>query len=319
MTNKNGSKQAHAMSVPYAKVIVNPVAGGCSVRRQWPRISERLHNIGLSFDYEFTKGMGHATELARRATEFGYRYLVVVGGDGTVNEVVNGILCSTRSGSTILGIVSAGSACSFARSLGIAQDYAGACSLLMGKGRAVIDVGVVKCQSHGQPIQRYFVNTADVGLGSAIVDAWKRLPTHLGRSINQRLRIVQGLRCLFKYRNKFIKLHEGDKVETIFSCDIIIANGQYFADGMQIAPHAKLDDGLLDVVSVRDLGRSELLKIWPTLYSGSHIGNPKIKEVKATGITIESEDELFVEADGLILGETPASFWVIPSALTVVV
>jgi diacylglycerol kinase family enzyme len=155
------------MSVPYAKVIVNPVAGGCSVRKQWLRISKQLRDVGLSFDYEFTKGTGHAIEIARQAADIGYRCLVVVGGDGTVNEVANGILCSTRSGSTILGVVSAGSACSFARSLGIAQDYVGACSLLIGQGRAVIDVGVVKCQSNGQPIQRYFVNTADVGLGSA--------------------------------------------------------------------------------------------------------------------------------------------------------
>ncbi len=307
------------MSLPYAKVIVNPVAGGNSVSKQWPQINKQLCNVGLSFDYEFTSGTGHATELARQATEMGYRCLVVVGGDGTVNEVANGILCSGRAGSTILGIVSAGTACNFARSLGIAQNYVGACSLLMGKGRAVIDVGVVKCQSNGRPIQRYFVNTADVGLGSEIVDTWQHLPNHLGRSINYRLRTVQGLSYFFKHRNTFIKLHEGDKVETIFSCDIIIANGQYFGNGMKIAPHAKLNDGLLDVVIVRDVGRFALLKMWPTLYSGSHIRNPKIKEVKTTDITIESEDELFVEADGLILGETPASFWVIPSALTVVV
>jgi len=307
------------MSVPYAMVIVNPIAGGSSVRRQWPRIRRQLHNIGLSFDYEFTRGTGHAAELARQAAEIGYPCLVAVGGDGTVNEVANGLLCSGRSGSTILGIVSAGSACSFARSLGIAQDYAGACSLLKGGKIAVIDVGVVQCQSNRQLVQRYFLNTADVGLGSAMVDAWTRLPNYLGRSVNHGLRTVQGLSCLYKHRNTIIKLHEGDKVETIFSSDIIIANGQYFADGMQIAPYAKLDDGLLDIVSVRDLGRSELLKMWPALYKGNHIRNPKIKEVKSTGITIESEDSLFVEADGIMLGETPASFWVIPSALTVVV
>jgi diacylglycerol kinase (ATP) len=307
------------MSVPYAKVIVNPVAGGHSVSRQWPRIKGQLDDIGLSFDYEFTKDTGHATELARLAVEIGYHCIVVVGGDGTVNEVANGILCSTCSSSIILGVVSAGSACSFARSLGIPQDLVGACSLLMGKKRAVIDVGFVKCENNRQLIQRYFVNVADIGLGSAMVDSWELLPNYFGRRINHGLRTVQGLRCLFKHRNKYFRLNEGNKIQTIWGRDIIIANGQYFADGMKIAPDAKLNDGLLEIVIVRAIGRFELLKLWPKLYSGGHIGNLKIKETKTTSITIESEDKLCVEVDGIMLGETPASFWVIPSALTIMV
>lgn len=307
------------MSVPYAKVIVNPVAGGCSVRRQWPQICKQLNNIGLSFDYEFTKGIGHATQLARRAVEIGYPCLVVVGGDGTVNEVANGILSSTRPASTILGILSAGSACSFAHSMGIAKDLVGACSLLIGNRRAVIDVGVVKYHRRGQLQQRYFVNVADVGFPSDIVDSWKRLPSRFGRRINHALRTVEGLRCLATHRNKTIKLHIDNDAESILGCAMIMANGQYFANGMQIAPHASMNDGLLDVLIVGDVSRYELLKIWPTLYNGNHIRHSKIKERTATTVMIESEEPLLVEADGVILGESPASFQIIPSALNIVV
>ncbi len=309
----------NTMSVPYAKVIVNPVAGGCEVRRQWPRISKQLYDVGLLFDCEFTRGIGHATEIARQATDIGYRCLVVVGGDGTINEVANGILCSTHAESTILGIVSAGTACNIARSLGIPLDYLSACSLLVGQGRALIDVGIVHFQSQGKPLQRFFLNVADVGFGSAIVDSWKRLPSFFGQRINHKMRIVEGLRCLTTYRNKLSELHIGDNVAVSCSCDVIIANGQYFGDGMQIAPHASMDDGLLDVVTVGDVGRYELLKIWPTLYSGSHITHSKIRERKTTRIAIESDEHLLVEADGLIFGETPASFCVIPSKLTIIV
>jgi len=311
--------EAQTMSVPYAKVIVNPVAGGCSVRGEWPRISRQLRDVGLSFDHEFTRGAGHAIEIARQAIDTGYRYLIAVGGDGTVNEVANGILCSTHSGNTILGIVSAGTACSFTRSLDIAQDYISACSLLTGQGRALIDVGVVQCWSQGRPLQRFFVNTADAGFGAAVVDAWKRLPNRFGHKINNTLRTVEGLKHLLTHRNKWIKLRVGNEVESIFGCDVVVANGQYFAESMQIAPHARLDDGLLDIVIVGDVGKYELLKIWPTLYSGSHIRHPKIRERKTTTVTIESDEQLLVEADGDILGESPASFWVIPSALTIVV
>jgi len=111
----------------------------------------------------------------------------------------------------------------------------------------------------------------------------------------------------------------GKEVEAICSCDVVVANGQFFADGMQIAPHARLDDGLLDVVTVGNVGKFELLRIWPIIYSGSHITHPKIRERKATIITVESDKQLPVEADGVILGESPAVFRVIPSALTIVV
>ena len=307
------------MAVPYAKVIVNPVAGGFSVRNEWPRIMRQLCDVGLSFDHEFTEGIGHAIKIAGRAIDAGYQYLIAVGGDGTVNEVANGILCSTNSDNTILGIVSAGTACSFARSLSIAQDYVGACSLLTGQGRALIDVGIVQCWSQGRPLKRFFVNVADAGFGATIVDAWKHLPNHFGQNIYYTLRTVEGFRSIFTHQNKWIRLRVGNEVETIYGCAVVVANGQYMGNRMQIAPHAMLDDGLLDVVTVGDVGKTEILKIWPTLYSGSHIKHPKIREQKATTVTIESDKQLLVEADGDILGESPASFRVVPSALTIVV
>ena len=132
------------------KVIVNPVAGARSTRRKWPLISKLLERIGLSFDFEYTEGVGHAIELAKEAaSDGGYRYLVAVGGDGTVNEVANGILHSTAAESTALGIVSTGTGSDFARSVGIPRRYSDACSCLTSQRRLTIDVGVIECQSKG--------------------------------------------------------------------------------------------------------------------------------------------------------------------------
>lgn len=303
----------------YAKVIVNPVAGSCSVRREWPYISGQLRRAGLSFDYEFSKGVGHALEIASRAADSGYHYLIAVGGDGTVNEVANGILRSNNSASTILGIVSAGTAHAFSLSLGIGEDYVNACSCLAGQGRVLIDVGVVQCWRQGLSIKRFFVNEASVGFSAEIVDAWKWVPNRFGRSLNLALRTVAAYTCLATHRNKRVKLRLGSDVESICSCAVVVANGQYMADRMQIAPHASVDDGLLDAVIFGDVSKSDLLKIRPTLYNGSHVRHAKIRERKTTTITIESDEQLLVEADGDILGEGPVSFWVIPSALTVVV
>jgi len=302
----------------YAKVIVNPVAGSRSVGREWSRISRQLRKAGLLFDYEFTKHTGHAMEIARRSVDGGYHYLIAVGGDGTVNEVANGILCSTRPSNTILGIVGVGTAHAFAFSLGIGEDYVNAFSLLAGQGRALIDVGVVQCWSQGQSIKRFFVNEASVGFSAEIVDAWKNLPTRFGHRLNLALRTAVSYKSLATHRNQRLSLRVGNEVESICCCAVVVANGRYLADGMQIAPHAILDDGLLDIVIVGDVTKSEVLKIRPTLYNGSHIRHAKIREKKTTIITIESDEQFLVEADGNILGEGPASFWVIPSALTVV-
>jgi YegS/Rv2252/BmrU family lipid kinase len=258
-------------------------------------------------------------EIARRSADDGYHCLIAVGGDGTVNEVANGILRSTRSGNTILGIAGMGTAHAFALSLGIGEDYANAFSLLTGQGRALIDVGVVQCCSQGQTIKRFFVNEASVGFSAEVVDAWKSLPNRFGNSINLALRTVAAYKSLATHRNKRVRLHVGNDVESIYICAVVVANGQYMADRMQIAPHASIDDGLLDAVIVGDLAKCELLKIRPTLHNGSHIRHAMIREKKTTTVTIESDEQLLVEADGELLGESPASFWVIPSALTVVV
>ena len=307
------------MHVPHAKVIVNPAAGGYSIRREWPRIRRQLKKVGLSFDYEKTEGKGHAREIVRADIDNGYRYFIAVGGDGTVNEVVNGILSSPDPGNTLLGVLSAGTACSFVRSLGIPRDYAGACSLLTGQGRTLIDVGVVECRCEGKSARRFFVNEADVGFGAAVVEALKDIPGHLGRSINYAPFAVAGIKSLFSYTNKPVTLNMQDRDEVDSICAmVVIANGCYFGGGMCMAPHARINDGLLDIVIIDDVERSELLNIWLMSYEGSHITHPKVRVEKVSHVAIRALERVPVEADGELVGECPVVFSVIPSALTVV-
>ena len=304
------------MSIPYAKVIVNPVAGAYSTRRKWPHISKLLRHVGLSFDYEYTEGVGHAIELARAAASDGYRYLVAVGGDGTVNEVANGILHSTNSGDTALGIVSTGTGSDFVRSVGIPRDYARACSFLVSSRRLLIDVGVVEYKSKGQSRQRFFVNGAGVGFDATVVKATERLPKYFGGTVPYLVGLV---RTLFAYRNKAVILGVGSKVEAKRILSVIVANGAYLGGRMYVAPGAELSDSLLDVVIIGDIGKFELLKALPMVYKGTHITHPKVRMEKAAHITIESSEPILVQADGELLGEGPASFWLMPAALSIVV
>ena len=304
------------MSVLHAKVIVNPAAGAYSTRRKWPHISRLLRYVGLPFDYQYTEGIGHAIELARAAASDGYRYIVAVGGDGTVNEVANGILGSISSTSTALGVVSTGTGSDFVRSVGIPRDYPSACSFLTSSRRLLIDVGVVEYRNKGKSVQRFFVNGAGVGFGATVVEATERLGKRFGGTIPY----LGGLfRTLFSYKNESVVLRLGDKVEAMRILTVMVANGGYMGGGMHFVPQAELGDGLLDVLIIGDMGKFELLKALRTVYKGTHVGHPKVRMEKATHIAIESSGRALVQADGELLGECPASFRLMPAALNIVV
>ena len=308
------------MSIQYARAIVNPAAGGHSVYREWPRINKYLINKGLLLDYVYTGDIGHATELARAAANTDYRYIIAVGGDGTVNEVVNGILNSTGSHNIILGIVSAGTTCSFARSIGIPLDPVSSCNLLTSQNRLSIDVGIIEYMREGQHLRRFFVNEADVGFGATVVEASKHIPNYFGRKINYLPHIMGGVGSLFNYKNKRIALRIEDEAEDICICAmVVIANGTYFGGGMRIAPYAKPDDGLLDMIIFGDMGKSEMIKIWTMTYSGHHVNHQKVRLRKIKNVAIQCAEKILVEADGELLGEGPVSFSVLPSALSIVV
>ncbi len=304
-----------------ARVIVNPEAGSRSVSREWPQIEMLLREAGLSFDFEFTGEAGHATEIAGRAVERGCRYLIAVGGDGTVNEVATGILHSKHPHSTILGIVSTGTAHALAFSLGLADDIdnLNPYSFLVDPRSVLIDVGVVRCRKHGKPVERFFLNEASTGITAEIVEAWKTIPNRFGKSVNLALRTAAAYRALTVYRNKKARLQVGREVEVVSLCALVVANGPYFADRMLIAPRASLVDGLLNAVVARDMSRLDLMKIRPVLYVGSHLQHPAISQKATLALDIESEEDLLVEADGEVLGECPASFRILPSALKVAV
>jgi len=304
------------MPVLPAKVIVNPAAGAFSTRRKWPIISRLLNAIGIPFDFEYTEGVGHAIELARLAASDGYRYLVAVGGDGTVNEVANGILHSTNASTTALGIVSTGTGSDFIRSVGISRDYTAACSVLTSSRRLSIDVGVVEYQRQGHTLERFFVNAAGVGFDAAVVKETERLPKFFGGTIPY---VAGMLRTLFSYRNKPVVVRVGDEVEEHKVLNVAVANGGYMGGGMRIAPQADVGDSLLDVVIIGDMGKLELLKEFPKVYKGTHVSLPKVKMKRGSQVTIESSEPVLVYADGESLGECPASFRVVPGALSLVV
>lgn len=304
------------MTRVHAKVIVNPAAGAASCYRKWPHIQSLLRGGGLSFDFQYTESTGHAIELARQAAGDGYRLLVAVGGDGTVNEVANGVLSAKSPEATTLGVVSTGTGNDFIRSLGIPKDYTGACQRLVGPRRLRIDAGLVEYHRNGQKCRRYFVNGAGVGFDAEVVEAVQRIPKRIGHTVP----FVLGLlKTLPAYHNKDIKLSIDGRQESRRVLSVIVSNGAYFGGGMYVAPKAKVDDRRLDVLTIGDVGKLELLQVFPRVYKGTHVTHPKVRMERAERVDIESKGRILLQADGELLGEGPVRFQIVPSALCLAV
>jgi diacylglycerol kinase (ATP) len=146
------------------------------------------------------------------------------------------------------------------------------------------------------------------------------LPNYFGRKINYLPHVLGGVGSLFRYRNKRIALRVEDEAEDTCVCAmVVIANGTYFGGGMCLAPDAKPNDGLLDMIIFGDMRKSEMMKIWTMTYNGRHISHQKVRLRKIRNVALQCDEKILVEADGELLGEGPVSFSVLPSALNIVV
>jgi diacylglycerol kinase (ATP) len=299
------------------RLIVNPVAANGAVGKNWPRIRDFLQAEGVSFDAVLTEAPGHATQLARQALDDGYRTIVAVGGDGTVNEVINGLVEEGAVDPEVtLGIVPCGRGADFARMLGIPRDYMEACHQLLRLEPRPVDLGKITCLREGREVEHYFINAAGLGFDGEVSDLVNRFPKVLGGTITY-------LACLFigliTYRNKNVELSfDGQHARGRLN-SVIVCNGCYFGGGMFIAPGALFDDGLFYVVILGNLNKLEVVVNVPRVYRGTHLTHPKVSHFAAQEVHVEARERMFLQAEGELIGEAPATFRIIPQALKVLV
>lgn len=300
----------------YARLIVNPIAGAGRTAKKWPQIMAWLQSIGLHFEYDMTEAPGHARELAKSAAKKGYELVVSVGGDGTINEVVNGLYDAGNIAEVMLGIIGTGTGGDYLRTIGIPRAYQEACQCLKNPRKLTVDVGVVEYFSNGQIVKRLFVNFAGLGFDAEIVKA----TTQKYKTLNRTLSYLTGLfTALLFYKNKKVSLTVDGEATERKVCTILVSNGKYGGGGMLAAPDADLADGLLDVLIIGDLSKPDLLWSLPRVYKGTHLTHPKVTMKRAREIEIQSRETISLQADGELLGELPARFYVLPAALNVAV
>jgi diacylglycerol kinase (ATP) len=294
-------------------LIVNPAAGRGKVGSQLPQVEGTLKAKGLPYRVFRTTGPGDATRAAREALHAGERFLVAMGGDGTVHEVVNGMLQDDQpiNPNAVLGVVAAGSGSDFVKTFGLPEDAVRACNHLEGPNLYQIDAGKVTYMAPGGSTDtRYFPNIAEAGLGGAVVARAARLPARLGGAKY----FAAFWLTLPRFKPAGVTLQADRRSFTGKAHNVVVANCQFYGGGMKISPRSWPGDGYLDVL-VMSGPKSDSFTLLPKVYRGEHLPHKGIVEFRAKHITVESERPLQIEADGEVLGTTPATFELLPGAL----
>ena len=273
-----------------------------------PEIERILRDEGLGYRIVRTTHPGHATKAARDALQGGERYLVAVGGDGTVHEVVNGMLQDNEpiAANAVLGVVPAGSGCDFVKSFNFPRDTLRAAHRLSGDSIRPIDVGKVSFTCGTAKLTQYFPNIAEVGLGGAVVARASRLPRFLGPA-----RYFCGFwLTLPVFRPTTVRIDADGQVFAWRAHNVVVANCRFYGGGMQISPKSEPDDGALDVL-VMVGPKSDAFTTLPKVYRGTHLPHHNIVELRANCLRVEADAPLPIEADGETLGTTPATFEIV--------
>ncbi len=305
-------------------VIVNPKSASGSTRDKWSQTASDLRAHFGPFSVAFTKGPGDGIDLAQSAAKSGRQFIIACGGDGTINEVANGIL---RSGEDVeLGFLPSGTGGDFRRTLGMPLTNREAASALRDGETRWIDAGKVTfLDLNGNEVERYFLNVSSFGLAASIIKRvksssifdWLPVESVRGRAnfAASTLREIVGMEPLLVR----VKIDDRDQ-ETLQTINFCIANARYFGGGMMIAPEARINDGLLDVVNIGDIKTAKIILNAYSLYRGTHTGLEEVKSTVARRITVEALDpshEILLETDGELPGKLPATYEVVPNALRV--
>jgi diacylglycerol kinase (ATP) len=249
-------------------------------------------------------------ELARRAADKGASLLVAVGGDGTVNEVVQGL--AGRDGIE-LAVIPRGTGWDFVRTYGIPRRFDDAVAVARDGTARAIDLGRASYRSwDGAEAESYFANIASAGMSGAIAKRANETSKALGGKVSYLWATVA---VFARWRNDEVRVAVDGERRTGRMHDVIVANGRYLGGGMMICPEAEPDDGLFDVLLIGDLTKRDLMLTLPKTYRGTHLPHPKAELLRGARVEVDAEEPLPVELDGEQPGTTPVSFEVVPQAL----
>jgi len=267
-----------------------------------------------------TKSPGEAIEFARQLVQKDPDALIAAGGDGTVNEVVNGMLSANKAAANLpaLGIIPLGSGNDFARTLDVRRDPKQLAEILARFQTRCIDIGEVVCQNvqRNDSVRRYFVNVADAGMGPAVVQKVPPLRTRVGASAAYYLGILS---TLVSYKPVEMRVESEDWVWTGDIRTIGVANGKYYGHGLCVAPDAKPDGGEFGVFLCGKVSAWDFIRHSRTLRKGQYVRLQKVSYKSATRVSLSSAAPCLMEVDGEVIGYLPAHVSILKNHLKLLV
>ncbi len=301
---------------PY--LIVNPWSGAGRTGRQFDRIARAVRAAIGEFECAFTRSPGDGARLARDAVQAGGRLVVAVGGDGTASEVIDGLVASRpRDPAPLFGFIPRGTGGDLRRSLGLPQDLDGAARALAGRGELVCDLGRIEFAGHDGAAVRHFANVAGCGIAGVVSGAVNRGRKLGGGRLSFMLASAKAL-ALWSDQPVRWRADDGPWAEQRIT-SLSVCNGRFFGGGMQVAPDARLDDGIFDVVVWSGFGIADFVTKRRMLYDGTHVRLPNTRVVRARTVEVEAASgaRVLLDVDGEQPGTLPARFTMIPGALRV--
>jgi YegS/Rv2252/BmrU family lipid kinase len=302
-----------------AFIVVNPKAQNGRAGKEWLGleriIKEEYHG---EFHAEFTSAPLHATSLTKQALRDGYDLVAALGGDGLLNEVVNGFFDGGKAvnPNAILGVLPYATAADFIKTVGIPRDFREAVKRLNSSSTRSSDLGLISCENmEGQPVVRYFINVAEFGVGADVVDRVNRTTKRFGGRASFTWGI---LRTIPFYKNKTVtyNVDRGTETEARIN-DLVVANGRFYGAGLKPAPNAQIDDGLFDISIIGDMGLVESVSNLGKLRDGTYLENPHVTFQRGTHLSARCSERVLIEADGEVVGKLPATFELLNSAIRI--
>ncbi|MFZ4400474.1 MAG: diacylglycerol/lipid kinase family protein [Bacteroidales bacterium] len=300
-------------------IIVNPNAGSRKAGKDWEKIKFIIDKTGITYEIMLTKAVNHAIEITKIAIDKGFRNFIAIGGDGTLNEIVNGIFSQSKvDPSTFkIGIIPIGTGNDWCRMFNIPFDYKKAIEIIIEGTTFIQDIGKVIYHKNNEIKERFFINVTGIGYDAMVAEKTNAQKAKgKGGKFSYFLNIFTSL---FYYKDKKISITtESKNIKTVlFSMNVGIC--KYNGGGMMQLPNAIADDGLLDITIIQKISKIDLISNIKKLYDGNITNHPKVISFQATNININSDHKIYIEADGESLGHSPFTFSILPKSLQVIV
>lgn len=301
-------------------VIINPKSGKTKFRKQQKYLFMTLKHAGIQFEYRLTKFAGHASKIAKYFVENNFQNIMVVGGDGTMSEVINGIFSANIENTNVLKIalIPRGTGNDWGRFWNLTSDYKHSIDVFLKGKLQPIDIGKVDYDMEGDKETHFFINSIGFGLDATVVNITHRLKEIFGS--HSFMYTVSLLSAVFSYKSHNVKIHYSDKIieESMFTMNI--ANGCYSGGGMKQTPAAVPYDGLLDVMMAKKPTFFDIIGALRRLFNGKLLEHPVILSFQTQNLDVICDDNALIEADGIIVnGMSPYKISIIPNAIQMIV